>query len=214
MGADHDEVVALSHFTHGRGRIARADFGRHREVWTGQGLGRVLHDLFGITFTLLRPALQPHHQLVADIVERGKDREDSDRDGALEGVRRQPCLQTDRILASLHRHEDAADGASFSFHDQGRHRGMEQDTVRYAADKHFHNPAEIARAHCDKVGFFRGSAVENKGGWVLGFAQRSDGRSLSRQQGLAPLNDLATGIQQGLTEFDSPLQVGCLGHAV
>ena len=92
VGADHDEVVALSHFAHGRGGIARANIGRHREVRAGQRLSRVLHDLFGIPLTLRRPAFLSHHQLVADIVERGKDRENGDRDGVLEGVRRQPRL--------------------------------------------------------------------------------------------------------------------------
>ena len=57
--------------------------------------------------------------------------------------------------------------------------------MRNAAGKHFRHPAVIVRAHCDEVGLYCGGAVENEGGWVLDFAQRPDGGSLSRQQGAA-----------------------------
>ena len=170
MGTDHDEVVALSRFTHGCHRITYSDIGRYGELWTGQRLGRILHDLFGLPLTLLRPIFESHHQMRVDQMQRGDDREDGDCNGVLEGVRRQPCLQTDRILASFHRHEDAVDRASFSFHDLGRYRGMEQDTVRHTACKQFHHPAVIVRADSDEVGLYCGGAVENEGGWVLDFA--------------------------------------------
>src|SRR5512144_1226058 len=81
MGAEHDEVVALSHFTYGLDGITHADIGRHREVYAGQRLGHVVHDLFSIPLTLLRPAFEFYHQLFAHIVEGGHDREDGDCDG-------------------------------------------------------------------------------------------------------------------------------------
>ena len=38
-------------------------------------------------------------------------------------------MQTERVLAIFHCHEDANDGAGFPFYDQGRRSGMEQDTT-------------------------------------------------------------------------------------
>src|SRR5690349_16005258 len=131
-------------------------------------------------------------------MERRDDREDGDCDGVPEWVRRQPCLQTSRILASFHCQEYAGDGASFPFHDQSRHRGMEQYTVRHAADKHFLHPAVIVRAHCDKAGLYCRRTVQNEGGWMLNFAQRTDGGSFSRQQCPATLNGLTASIDQSL----------------
>jgi len=115
MRADHDEVVATSHFAHGRDGITRADIGRYREVRTGQRLGRVVHNLFGIPLPYLRPAFESPHHMRIEQLQRGDDREDGDRDGVLEGVRRQPRVQTDCILAAFHRQEDTGDGASFPF---------------------------------------------------------------------------------------------------
>jgi hypothetical protein len=91
---------------------------------------------------------------------------------------------------------------------------MEQDAVRHADFKQFHPPVEIACAHCDEVGLYRVGTAENKGDWVLGFAQRPDGGSISWQQGAATLDGWANSIHYGLTEFDVPLQVGCLGHSM
>ncbi len=137
MGADHDEVVAMSRFAHNSHGISRTNHGRHCEVRAGQRLGRVVHDLFSMPSTFLGPAFESLHQTLIDHLERGNNRENGDRDGVLEGVRCQPSMQMDRVLSAFHRHEDARDGPSFSFHDQGRHRRMEQDAVRNAAGKHF-----------------------------------------------------------------------------
>src|SRR6187399_3404672 len=89
---------------------------------------------------------------------------------------------------------------------------MEQNTMRYAADKHFRRSAVIARAHNNKVGRDRRGAVENEGSRVLDFTQRPDGGGLSRQQGTAALNCLATGIDHGLAEFVVSLHIEGSGH--
>lgn len=47
--------------------------------------------------------------------------------------------------------------------------------------------------------------------WQL-LRQGPDGRGLSRQQGAAAFNGLATGLHHGMAEVVVPLQVGCLGH--
>src|SRR5262245_1550681 len=125
MGADHNQVVIICHVAHRCDGITQADIMRHCEVRAGQRLGSLVHDLLSMPLTLLRPAFEPYYQMWVDQMQRGDDREDGNRDGVLEGMRRQPSVQTDRVLAIFHCHEDASDGASFSFHDQGRHRGME-----------------------------------------------------------------------------------------
>ena len=35
MGADHDEIVAISHFAHGGDGITHADIGGDIELWAG-----------------------------------------------------------------------------------------------------------------------------------------------------------------------------------
>ena len=77
-------------------------------------------------------------------------------------------MKTDRILAAFRSHENAGDGSSFSSHDQGWHRCMEQDAVRNAAGKHFRHPAVIVRAHCDEVGLYRAalSRMKAAGCWT------------------------------------------------
>src|SRR6185503_19332242 len=89
---------------------------------------------------------------------------------------------------------------------------MEQNTLRYAADKHFRRSAVITRAHHNKVRLDRRGAVENEGSRVLDFTQRPDGGGLSRQQSAAALNCLATGIDHGLAEFVVPLHIEGSGH--
>jgi hypothetical protein len=89
---------------------------------------------------------------------------------------------------------------------------MEQDAVRNAADKHFRHSAVIVCAYYDEVGLGRSGAVENEGSRVLDFAQCPNGGGLSRQQGAAAFNGLATGIHQGLAEFVIPLQIDCPGY--
>ena len=73
MGADHNEVVAISYFAHSRHGIAKADIGRHCEVRTRQRLGRVVHGLFSMLLTQLRPAFESHHQTRVDHMQRGDD---------------------------------------------------------------------------------------------------------------------------------------------
>jgi hypothetical protein len=70
----------------------------------------------------------------------------------------------------------------------------------------------IVCAHYDEVSLYRSGAVENEGGWVLDFAQCPDGGDLSREQGAAAFNGLATGIYHGLAEFVVPLQIDRPGH--
>ena len=85
MGADHDEVVAISHLAHGRDGITQADIDRHSEVRARQRVGRIVHDLFSVPLTLLGQAFESRHQARVGDVERGDDREDGDRDGVLVG---------------------------------------------------------------------------------------------------------------------------------
>src|SRR5262245_14020116 len=84
--------------------------------------------------------------------------------------------------------------------------------MRHAAGKQLGDPAMIMRAHYDEVGLGCDCAVENEGGRVLDVAHRSDGGDLSREQGTAAFNGLATGIDHGLAEFVVPLQIDCSGY--
>ena len=54
MGADHDEVVAISHIAHGGDRITHTDIGGDIELWAGQRLSCVLHDLLSLPVVVLQ----------------------------------------------------------------------------------------------------------------------------------------------------------------
>ena len=46
--------------------ITQADIGRHREVWAGQRLGCVVHDLLSLPVLFFRPAFKSHHHIGLD----------------------------------------------------------------------------------------------------------------------------------------------------
>ena len=116
VGADHDEVVALSHFTHSRRRITRANM--VDTVKCG------LANAWAVSFTTCSASRslcsdQPSSPTInwsLTMWSEGTTERMVTAMGFLKGCDCQPRVKTGRVLPAFHRHEDAAmTGRAFPF---------------------------------------------------------------------------------------------------
>ena len=121
MGTYHDEVVVLSCLTDRPDGITDKDIRRNREVRTVHYPGCIGYELLSLLSSLSRNNIAFDDCMFADM-QCGNDRQDGKPNGGLKGVRSQPPVQTSRVRHIMHCKENAVDGASISFHDQGWNR--------------------------------------------------------------------------------------------